>query len=165
VTEDLSYAFAITSGNDNCCKCFSLQWTDGNGRGKQVQVQAVNTGGKLEGGVREFVILTPGGGVGPNTGGCTSQYGSDWYVPMHSRAAHDNPRMPQVLTANGFYRGRQYGGVVRSSDCGTLPDHLQGGCYWRFNWARGDINEWNVTYNSIPCPEYHTKISGCTPPR
>jgi len=64
-----------------------------------------------------------------------------------------------------FVRGRQYGGVPRADDCITLPDHLQGGCYWRFNWARGDINGWNVTYNPIPCPDYHTKISGCTPAR
>lgn len=40
----------------------------------------INSAGKVDGGVREFMVLTPGGGVGPNTGGCSSQYGMDWYV-------------------------------------------------------------------------------------
>ncbi len=46
-------------------------------------------------------------------------------------------------------------------DCESLPDPLQGGCYWRFNWARGEINNWNLTYDQITCPDYLAQTSGC----
>ena len=42
-----------------------------------MQVQVINDGGETDNG-REFVLLTPGGGVGPNEKGCTSQYGGNW---------------------------------------------------------------------------------------
>ena len=86
ISDDLSYAFAITNGRENCCQCYELQWTDGAGRGKRVQVQIINTAGKAD--PREFILLTPGGGVGPNTNGCTSQYGSEWYVLELPCASH-----------------------------------------------------------------------------
>ena len=79
VADGLSYGFAVTNGSENCCKCFELLWTDGEGAGKRVQLQVINTGGTLENG-REFVILTPGGGVGPNPSGCSNQYGDIWSV-------------------------------------------------------------------------------------
>ncbi len=77
MTNDLSYGFAVTNGAENCCKCFELLWTDGYGAGKRMQVQAINEGGSTDNG-RDFIILTPGGGVGPNAGGCNSQYGDGW---------------------------------------------------------------------------------------
>ncbi|KAJ9132943.1 Barwin-like endoglucanase [Coniochaeta hoffmannii] len=136
VSEDLSYGFAITNGVENCCKCFELMWTDGNAAGKRMQLQVVNSGGSVTGGVRQFIVLTPGGGVGPNTQGCDGQWGYDW--------------------------GRQYGGVTRMQDCELLPDYLQGGCYWRWNWANGEVNGWNITYNQISCPSELTSVSGCS---
>lgn len=48
------------------------------------------------------------------------------------------------------------------SDCASLPDQLQGGCYWRWNWARGDINDWPVDYKQITCPDALTSVSGCS---
>lgn len=135
VSNELSYAFAITDGIENCCKCFELQYTDGPSAGKKVQVQIINEGGNTENNSRQFIILVPGGGVGPNPKGCSTQYGYDW--------------------------GREYGGVLKGEECVGLPDSLQGGCYWRFNWARGDTNGWNVEYNQITCPEYLTSVSGC----
>ncbi|KAK0625881.1 RlpA-like double-psi beta-barrel-protein domain-containing protein-containing protein [Immersiella caudata] len=135
VANDLSYGFAITDGIENCCKCFELTWTDGAAVGKRIQVQVINEGGSVQEGVRQFIILTPGGGVGPNDKGCTEQWGYDW--------------------------GRQYGGVVKAEDCVALPDALQAGCYWRWNWARGDVNGWNVEYNQITCPEQLSSVSGC----
>jgi hypothetical protein len=78
LTNDMSIGFAVTDGIENCCKCFELQWTDGPSRGKRMQVQVINEGGSTDDG-REFVILTPGGGVGPNQQGCNEQFGYDWY--------------------------------------------------------------------------------------
>ena len=77
VSEDLSYGFAVTKGTENCCKCFELQWTDGPARDKRMQVQVINSGGSTDNG-RDFVILTPGGGVGPNKRGCRHQFGGAW---------------------------------------------------------------------------------------
>lgn len=76
-TEDFSYGFAITDGSENCCKCFELTWTDGPARDKRMQVQVINEGGSTDNG-RDFIILMPGGGVGPNTKGCDNQFGSSW---------------------------------------------------------------------------------------
>ncbi|KJR88089.1 uncharacterized protein SPSK_07867 [Sporothrix schenckii 1099-18] len=137
VDEKLSYAFAVTNGTADCCKCFELTWKDGPVAGKRVQVQVINSGGDVntETG-RDFVIVTPGGGVGPNGGGCNAQYGANW--------------------------GRAYGGVTSREDCASLPSSLESGCYWRWNWARGDVNNWNVSYVPITCPDYHTQISGCS---
>ena len=78
--ENLAYGFAITDGIENCCKCFELQWTEGPAAGKRMQVQVINEGGTVTDGKRDFILLTPGGGVGPNAQGCESQFGLDWYV-------------------------------------------------------------------------------------
>ncbi|OIW30180.1 barwin-like endoglucanase [Coniochaeta ligniaria NRRL 30616] len=136
VSGDLSLGFAITNNVENCCKCFELFWTDGGAAGKRMQVQIINSGGSVDGGRRQFIILSPGGGVGPNTAGCDAQFGYDW--------------------------GRQYGGVTQREGCESLPDNLQGGCYWRWNWANGEVNGWNVTYNQISCPDALTSVSGCS---
>jgi hypothetical protein len=42
-----------------------------------------------------------------------------------------------------------------------MPDRLQGGCYWRWNWAKGDVNGWSVDVRNISCPAQLTSISGC----
>lgn len=80
VSEELAYGFAITDGIENCCKCYELQWTEGDAAGKRMQVQIINEGGSVENGSRDFVLLTPGGGVGPNQSGCDAQFGYDWFV-------------------------------------------------------------------------------------
>jgi hypothetical protein len=77
IDEQVAYGFAVTSGVENCCKCFELTWLQGPAQGKRMQVQVINDGGETDNG-REFVILTPGGGVGPNEKGCATQYGGDW---------------------------------------------------------------------------------------
>ncbi|KAK1828017.1 RlpA-like double-psi beta-barrel-protein domain-containing protein-containing protein [Podospora conica] len=136
VSDALTYAFAVTKGMDNCCRCFELSWTDGPAVGKRLRVQVINEGGNsTDANSRTFMILTPGGGVGPNIQGCEAQYGYDW--------------------------GRRYGGVVKAEDCVTLPERLQAGCYWRWNWARGDVNGWGVDYERIECPRELTDVSGC----
>ncbi|KAK3377633.1 beta-1,4-endoglucanase [Podospora didyma] len=136
-TETMSYGFAIMNGNGNCCKCFQLTWTSGNAKGKSMVVQAINlfdaTGDVKNG---DIVILTPGGGSGPNEVGCRSQYGKTW--------------------------GQSGGGVASAADCANLPQNLQGGCYWRWNWARGAVNTWGIEYTQVACPARLTSISGCS---
>ncbi len=79
VADNLSYGFAVVNGAGNCCKCFQLTWTSGAARGKQMVVQAINTfepSGDVKAG--DVVVLTPGGGSGPNEAGCRNQYGTTW---------------------------------------------------------------------------------------
>ena len=85
----MSYGFALTTKNENCCKCFEARWTSGSARGKTMVVQAINVAA-VGGDVKEndLVVLTPGGGAGPNSGGCPAQYGRNynWCVfPFHSQ--------------------------------------------------------------------------------
>ncbi|KAK4444909.1 RlpA-like double-psi beta-barrel-protein domain-containing protein-containing protein [Podospora aff. communis PSN243] len=145
-TEDFSYAFAIqVSSNQNadnaaCCKCYNVWWTTGAAAAanKSMIVQIVTPGG-ASGNIRQgdLIILTPGGGVGPLSAGCTNQYGT------------------------GFSWGETLGGVKNREACDKLPANLQGGCYWRFNWARGEMNGWDIQYEPITCPSRLTEISGC----
>lgn len=46
-------------------------------------------------------------------------------------------------------------------ECEVLPENMHAGCYWRWNWARGDTNQWAVEYNQIQCPNELTSVSGC----
>lgn len=66
--------------------------------------------------------------------------------------------------ADDLSRGRQYGGVESREDCEALPDKLKPGCWWRFNWARGDVNNWTVDVRNITCPSVLTSASGCSAP-
>ncbi|KAI4271014.1 MAG: hypothetical protein LQ337_006310 [Flavoplaca oasis] len=50
VSDDLAYGFAaVTSSNPACCQCFQLTFTDGPIQGKQMIVQATNTGDDVDG--------------------------------------------------------------------------------------------------------------------
>lgn len=162
VAEDLSYGFAITDGNENCCKCYELQWTEGSAAGKRIQVQIINEGGSVENGRRDFILLTPGGGVGPNQAGCNAQFGYDWYVwPLLAPSESHREAAVRDADMGSGSRGRQYGGVTRMEECEVLPEQMHGGCYWRWNWARGDTNGWAVEYSQIECPDELTSVSGC----
>jgi len=71
--------FAIIVGeNNSCCKCYKLTWTSGAARNKQMIVQIINKApvGNLK--ANDMIILTPGGGAGPNEAGCRTQYGMNW---------------------------------------------------------------------------------------
>lgn len=64
-----------------CCKCYQLTWTSGNAKGKQMIVQSINSFGEAGSGdvkPSDIVIMTPGGGNGPNDSGCRNQYGRNW---------------------------------------------------------------------------------------
>ncbi|SPN98618.1 uncharacterized protein DNG_01663 [Cephalotrichum gorgonifer] len=149
VSDTLSYGFAILMGgaagpaNPACCRCYEAQWTSGAAAGKKIVVQVVNiaessgTGNDI--GAGDLILITPGGGVGPHPEGCRAQYGQRF--------------------ANSW--GADYGGVTSRENCANLPDDLQGGCYWRYNWAGGEVNGWDIIYQPVTCPSRLTEISGC----
>ncbi|KAJ8982524.1 hypothetical protein NQ317_018565 [Molorchus minor] len=139
VNDTLAIGFAATSftgGADTnyCCACFLLTF-QGELSGKQLIVQATNTGGDL--GSNQFDLAIPGGGVGIFTEGCETQ----WDTP-----------------SNGW--GDQYGGVGSDADCSTLPEVLQPGCHFRFQFMQGVSNP-AVTFTQIECPAQLLSISGC----
>ncbi|RDB19480.1 putative endoglucanase type K [Hypsizygus marmoreus] len=138
ISNTLSYGFAGhgNTASATCCKCYQFTWTSGTAQGKSMIVQAINAGGITD---TDFDIYTPGGGVG-DFNACTAQYGAP---------------------AGGW--GRQYGGVTSDSQCSELPSNLQAGCHWRWQWAGGDVNTWQITYRQVNCPSQLTSISGCTP--
>ncbi len=69
--------------------------------------------------------------------------------------------MPNLAPRTHTHRGDRNGGVKDREACANLPANLQGGCYWRFNWARGDVNGWDIEYEPVACPARLTAISGC----
>jgi hypothetical protein len=134
IDANLSLGFAAVGEIWACCRCFEVRWLDGPAKGKRMRVQGVSNS---PGSGTDITILTPGGGSGPNPQGCNMQFGRT--------------------------TGRMYGGVSSGAECELLPDHLRGGCYWRFNWARDDLNERAVEITQISCPTELTNISGCFP--
>ena len=55
VTDDLAYGFAaVSASNPKCCQCYQLTFTSGPISGKQMIVQATNTGGDV--GATQFDI-------------------------------------------------------------------------------------------------------------
>lgn len=100
-------------------------------------VQVTNTAGESDDGFY-FNLNTPGGGVGGNPEGCAAQWDAD----------------PE----SGW--GDQYGGVATAAGCAELPEELQPGCRWRFEWLRGVSNP-ELTFTQVECPEQLTDITGC----
>ena len=132
ITNDYSIGFAAVGEIWACCRCFEVKWREGPARGKRMVVQAVSNN---PGTGTAITILTPGGGFGNNPQGCTAQHGKT--------------------------TGRANGGVTSSAECELLPDHLKGGCYWRFNWARDHLNDRAVDIDQVDCPAALKEISGC----
>jgi hypothetical protein len=96
-------------------------------------LQVKNTGFDL--GEDQFNIVVPGGGEG-SIQACTMQYAG-----------------PDVW-------GQDFGGVAHRDDCDALPDALQSGCYWRFDWFRAADNP-SVNWEKVICPEVLSGVSGC----
>ncbi|ERL86259.1 endoglucanase [Dendroctonus ponderosae] len=137
--ETVSYGFVAASfkgGDDNskCCSCLLLKF-QGEILGKQLIAQITNTGGPLS--QNHFDIAIPGGGVGPATFGCWNEF--------------DSP-------LGGW--GEEFGGVSSLEECDELPEILQPGCQWRFNWL-GEDNP-DVEFEEIYCPEELNAITGCS---
>lgn len=132
-------AFEAPEGRSrSCCACLELKFSTPNLAGKRFIVQVINiNGGEMssrKGGYVEMAI--PGGGIG-GVNGCKSQWnaGASW--------------------------GELYGGLGSSkSACYGLPEPLQRGCRWQYDWLL-DTYKPNVTYREIVCPWQLTNVSGC----
>ncbi|GME70687.1 unnamed protein product [Ambrosiozyma monospora] len=139
VSDDLAYGFAAgklseMTNEEMACTCFKLTFTSSAVQGKEMVVQITNTGSYSD--EHHFDLAMPGGGVGDYTTGCTSEFGS------------------------GYTWGKTYGGISSSSDCDNLPEILQTGCKFRFDWLQGADNP-TVSYEQVVCPSELTDISGC----
>ncbi len=77
-----------------------------------------------------------GGGVGIWTGGVRGQFGE------------------------GYAWGQQYGGVSSREQCYGLPDKIQKGCQFRWDFMNGADNPY-ASYRQIRCPKEISDISGC----
>src|SRR3569833_3176046 len=93
VGNNTAYGFAVVFSSADCCRCFEVTWpTARSARGKTMIVQAINVGdisGDLT--AKDIVILTTGGGVGPNDAGCRYQDGKSWWVWPPYRPDLPNP--------------------------------------------------------------------------
>jgi hypothetical protein len=96
-------------------------------------VQVTNTGGDLNN--NQFDLQMPGGGFGLFNG-CSSHFPGQ------------------------YSWGQQYGGVSQRSDCLLLPDVLQPGCYWRFDWFQNADNP-SMTFQEVDCPSLLTANTQC----
>jgi len=139
VNNDLAYGFAAAhiSGQsewDWCCACYELTFTSTSIAGKRMIVQVTNTGGDL--GENHFDLQLPGGGVGLFNG-CQPQ----WNAP-------------------GQGWGDQYGGVHSINECGQLPNELQAGCRFRFEWFQGADNP-SMNFRKVDCPSELTQRTNC----
>lgn len=139
VNKTLAYGFAAVSfkggaDTDLCCSCLLLHF-EGQLKGKQMLVQYTNTGGPLA--VNQFDLALPGGGVGVFPKGCMKQ----WNAP-----------------ATGW--GDQFGGVHTKAECNELPEVLQHGCRFRFEFLEGVSNP-NVTFVQVKCPKELIAVTGC----
>nr|AZH23718.1 endo-beta-1,4-glucanase [Gastrophysa viridula] len=139
INSTLAYGFAagsFTGGVDYnyCCACMLLSF-QGQLAGKQLLVQITNTGGDL--GSNQFDLALPGGGVGIFTQGCHDQWNAPW---------------------SGW--GDQYGGVSSAEQCGELPESLQPGCRFRFEFLENADNP-AVKFQQVKCPAELVAISKC----
>jgi len=169
VNERLSMGFAAAAvggasgltGDANCGQCFELfftprQYIAGSGRwggahpwlaGRTMIVQVTNIGYDVTG-EHSFDIQIPGAGQGIFDTGCVAQF------PNH--------------TINDFDCDVRYGGCPRARGCKRLPQELQAGCLWRFEWykwmgGRGRTNNPWVEFRRVQCPVQLTDISGSIP--
>ncbi|KAG5878791.1 hypothetical protein JTB14_026055 [Gonioctena quinquepunctata] len=139
VNSTLAYGFSAVSFTggidyDNCCICLLLSF-QGKLLGKKMLVQITNTGSPLA--VNQFDIAIPGGGVGLYTLGCSSQWG---------------------ISENGW--GDRITGIKTEEECNQLPEDLQSGCRFRFQFMEGVDNP-DVSFVQVKCPAELINISGC----
>ncbi|XP_050500060.1 endoglucanase [Diabrotica virgifera virgifera] len=140
VNSTLAYGFGAASFSNGvdvslCCACFLLSFKDQISNKKMI-VQVTNTGSDLS--HNHFDIALPGGGVGIFTQGCHDQWNAPW---------------------NGW--GDQYGGVHNRGECATLPQALQSGCYFRFDFYQ-NANNPRMHFDQVQCPAEIVARSGCS---
>ncbi|CAG9855610.1 unnamed protein product [Phyllotreta striolata] len=135
----LAYGWAaasFTGGLDysQCCSCFLLSFK-GRLTGKKFLVQNVNTGPYLA--TNQFDLQIPGGGVGLYNLGCMTQWNT---------------------SEDGW--GDRITGVKDEEQCKILPEVLQPGCRFRFEYMEG-IDNPDVSFEQVKCPAELVAVSGC----
>jgi len=147
------------TGDENCGQCYELQFVDKihqNGNwggshpelvGKTMIVQVTNIGYDVSG-EHSFDIQIPGAGQGAFNSGCTAQFSG--------------------YSVGDFDCDNLYGGCHEESGCGRLPEPLQAGCRWRYEWYRwlvegGQTNNPYVHFRRVQCPIELIDISGSVP--
>lgn len=163
VNDSFSMGFAAAAvggqsgleGDANCGQCYELQFTSqihtpdnwGGSHpdlvGKTHIVQVTNIGLDVSG-QHSFDLQVPGAGQGLFTSGCTKQF-------------------PGKQTGD-FDCDTPYGGCDDKSGCSRLPDVLQPGCEWRYEWYKwlvsgGQTNNPFVRFRRVKCPVDLTRIS------
>ncbi|EWC46324.1 hypothetical protein DRE_04495 [Drechslerella stenobrocha 248] len=139
VNDTFSYGFisAFIVGateRDWCGSCYELEFINSSLEGKRMVVQAVNTG--YDDPTRDiFGIGAPGEYDYAN--GCLTRYDGN----------------------NSKFLGRQGATLTTRDECGELPEPLQPGCYWRFDWWQ-NVAKPNMTFQRIKCPDILTNITG-----
>ncbi|CAH1285997.1 unnamed protein product [Diabrotica balteata] len=139
VNETLAFGWSAASfqvgiDTSNCCHCMLLSFKD-RLAGKQMLVQIVNTGSDLT--ENQFDLQIPGGGVGIFNRGCMTQWGTG---------------------EDGW--GRRYGGVSTIEECTLLPEVLQPGCRFRFQFLEG-VDKPKVSFQEVKCPVELIAVSAC----
>lgn len=167
--ERLSMGFAAAAvggtsgltGDTNCGQCFELFFTPRHHEtggdkwggshpwlaGRTMIVQVTNIGYDVTGD-HSFDIQIPGAGQGIFSNGCTAQFPN--------------------TTVDDFDCGVRYGGCHTQGGCKSLPEELQAGCLWRFEWYKwmkgvGRTNNPWVEFRRVKCPEHLSAISGAVP--
>lgn len=136
INDTLSYGYAgvyitpdITHGSVEsawCCACYQLDFTSEPLVGKSMIVQASNTAYDVTTanrfslavsickhiGLPKLSLQVPGGNTS-STNACAQQYG---------------------VSQSVF--GANMAGVSSKDDCQNLPENLQSGCQWRFDWFK-----------------------------
>ncbi|KAI4161181.1 MAG: hypothetical protein LQ342_005076 [Letrouitia transgressa] len=135
VNDNLAYGFAaVTASNPTCCQCYKLTFTSTAIKGKTMIVQATNTGTDVSS--AQFDLAMPGGGFGMFDA-CTKEWNAT----------------PAVW-------GDQYGGM-HSNQCSKIPEPVQPGCNFRWNWMQGADNP-TVDYETVDCPAEIVAKTGCS---
>jgi hypothetical protein len=137
ISKTLSYGFAAVrlqnmTERDWCCKCYRVMFDHPALKGKEIIVQATNTGYDLYN--NHFDIAMPGGGQGIFHG-CSMQYVK-------------------------YQGGALFGGVSSAKECYKLPSPLVSGCLWRFNWFMNADNP-KIYFKEVTCPQVLTDITKC----
>ncbi|KAF2447203.1 glycoside hydrolase family 45 protein [Karstenula rhodostoma CBS 690.94] len=146
VNDTFSYGFAgvyilpsLTGGKIEeswCCACYQLDFTSDPLKGKTMIVQASNTAYDIKT-TNRFSLAVPGGNTTSHDA-CARQYGVD---------------------QNVF--GTENTGIQSKDDCKKLPEALQDGCKWRFDWYEDEAFP-TANFKRVPCPTELTSRTQCT---
>mmetsp|Transcript_62000 Transcript_62000/g.135582 ORF Transcript_62000/g.135582 Transcript_62000/m.135582 type:complete len:468 (+) Transcript_62000:112-1515(+) len=156
----VSGAHGLT-GDANCGQCYELYFSDkqhitANGdiwggahpdlQGKSMIIQVTNIGYDVTGD-HSFDIQIPGAGQGIFTNGCANQF--------------------STFSVEAFDCANNYGGCQDSTGCSKLPESLQAGCHWRYEWLKWNTgaktNNPYVDFRRVKCPTQLTDISWSIP--